>query len=85
MAITPLPLPSSDSSRLVSVSEAPSASGSPRGREDGVEVEEEETEKPVSFKNSRIVMGFSYLVFAVVVVANTYVIVILALGREGEV
>lgn len=44
---------------------------------------EEDVDKVVSFKNGWLMAGCGYLIFAIVVVANSYVIVSLGMGTAG--
>ena len=51
--------------------------------EKDVEVSPSPVVEMVDYSNGKILAGLGYLVFAVVVVANTYVIVTLAMGKGG--
>lgn len=62
----------------------PSTDADPSTPTEGQVVEsEEDVDKVVSFKNGWIMAGCGYLIFAVVVVANSYVIVSLGMGTAG--
>ena len=72
--------PSNIEASLTSKFVTPSA-GNPT--EQDVEGSPSSTTEMVDFSNGKIISGLGYLIWAVVVVANVYVLVTLAMGKAG--
>jgi len=51
--------------------------------EQDVEASSSPTAETVDYSNGKIIAGLGYLIWTVVVVANAYVIVVLAMGKSG--
>ncbi|KAI0828819.1 natural resistance-associated macrophage protein [Trametes gibbosa] len=81
---TPAPAPDVDVDELAATATlgTPTESEEKEGARTGDDAEVQAEDSLVDFSNGRIVMGLGYLIWLVVVVANVYAIVGLALGDE---
>jgi len=81
-------LPTLTAEDLPSNPDMPPASGSVTQKtgysvEQDVEASPSSAPETVDYSNGKIIAGIGYLIWTVVVVANSYVIVMLAMGKSG--